>query len=556
MENRDTAVSAITRKSSVRSLFLTVAAIIVSLTIRINILAMRRDDDEDVVGHGGFRRTLERSVASSGLLTIKRPRSRGIPSSRLTATTGHGSGFNQSYTIAASSDANKGRLETLENALRDQRKRNQRARRSLELLLENESEDEEDMERPSSTRKMQRLIRDDDETESNDEEDHAGSNDEEETKIPSSSTNKHVHIPYKDGRPRGDSGDGVDQEEWECDAQNRPDFLPREDVTRRALHAVIIGAMKGGTQALMATILSHRRMLPAGREHGELHFFNTKGMMKNLQDFRWPPNKHDRVIRRQHLREAFTWILRERNFYPKYDITADVNSDKLGVHSAPIYLFSGRSVPARLLCVAPWSKVIAILRNPIDRAFSHYNFVNDQGTAFEKFIHKDIFLLKETGVLRDWESTDFESFSGSAEEFRAWETYLHRIGPRSLSGPVGRGLYAIQIEIWMDEMKKIDKTDDFLVLRSEELREDGVGVYHRVARFLELERLSAIRDVVESEHHVTDYVHGGMSEEMYRSLYELYRPYNKRLYKLLGEDEWGGVWDEWTYAKPVSEEEE
>jgi hypothetical protein len=550
MENQDTAASAITRKSSVRSLLLTVAAIIVSLTIRINILAMRRNNDQDVVGHGGFRGMLERSVASSG----------------------------GGDSAATSSDATKGRLETLENALRDQRQRNHRSRRSLELLLENESDDEEDTGRPSSTRKMQRRIRDDDETESNDEEDterpsstikrqhhisdedDAGSNGEEETKRPSSSTNKHLHIPHKDGRPRGDSGDGVDQEEWECDTQNRPDFLPREDVTRRALHAVIIGVMKGGTQALMETILSHRRMLPAGRGHGELHFFNTKGMMKNLQDSRWPPNRYDRVIRRQHLREAFTWVLRERNFFPKYDITADVNSDKLGVHSAPIYLFSGRNVPARLLCVAPWSKVIAILRNPIDRAFSHYNFVNDQDAdheaAFEKFIHKDILLLNETGVLRDWNSTDFESFSGSAEEFRAWETYLRRIGPRSKSGPVGRGLYAIQIEIWTDEMKKINKTDDFLVLRSEELRENGVGVYHRVARFLELERQSAKRDVVEREHHVTDYVHDGMSEEMYRTLYELYRPYNKRLYKLLGEDEWGGVWDEWTYAKPVSEEED
>ncbi len=316
---------------------------------------------------------------------------------------------------------------------------------------------------------------------------------------------------------------------------------------------MIIGAMKGGTQALMETILSHGTMLPSGKDHGELHFFSTRGMMKNLIGFRWKPDRHDRVIRRRYLREAFEWVLRGREFHPKYDLAADANVDKLGVHSAPVYLFSGRGTAARLLCVAPWSKVIAILRNPIDRAFSHYNFVHDHGAlhgaTLEEYIRKDVRLLEETGVLRDWASTDFESFSGSAEEFEAWETYLqrwNRLGPPGIVGPVGRGFYAIQVEIWIDEMNKINKTtDDLLVLRSEDLRNNGVDVYHRVARFLGLERRSAKRHVVESEHHVTKYVQDGMPVEVYRSLFELYRPYNKRLYKLLGEDDWGGVWDEW-----------
>ena len=442
-----------------RSVLLTAAATaVVCLTVRINILAMRRGDAGDVVDHGGFRRTLERSVVASS------ERRRGI--------------------------ANE------------------------------------------------------DETESNDDLDATESNDEEETERGSSTRETQRHDP-EDGIP-------ADQGEWTCDAQDAPDFLPERDFARRALHAVIIGTMKGGTQALMETILSHRTMLPSGKGHGELHFFSTRGMMKNLMEFRRKPDRHDRVIRRQYLREAFEWVLRDREFHPKYDLAAEANGDKLGVHSAPVYLFSGRGTAARLLCVAPWSKVIAILRNPIERAFSHYNFVHDHGAlhgaTLEEFIYKDILLLKKTGVLRDWASTDFESFSGSGEEFVAWEAYLRRwdrLGPPGISGPVGRGLYAIQIEIWIDEMNKINKTtDDLLVLRSEDLRNNGVGVYHRVERFLGLARRSAKRHVVDSEHHVTDYVHDGMPEEMYRSLYELYRPYNKRLYKLLGQDDWGGVWDE------------
>ncbi|KAL3810839.1 hypothetical protein ACHAXA_007494 [Cyclostephanos tholiformis] len=351
-----------------------------------------------------------------------------------------------------------------------------------------------------------------------------------------------------------------DQEDWTCDAQNEPDLLPEGDITRRAFHAVIIGAMKGGTQALMKAILSHKRMMNAGMLHGELHLLNNKGMMKNLREFKHPPDGSS-VIRRRHLREGFEWLLRARDFDSEDDIAADVNADKLGIHSAPVYLFSGRSVPARLMCVAPWSRAIAILRNPIDRAFSHYNYVHKyielhgetlfNGTRFEDFIYGDIWLLRKTGVLRDWQSeADFESFSGSAEEFRAWEMYLKHWEltgrPPGIWGPVGRGLYAIQIEIWVDETNKINRTDNLLILESEDFRGDGVGIYHRVAQYLGLERQKASRHVVGREHHRTVYVHDGMSEEIYTSLYELFRPYNKRLYKLLGklgEDDWDGVWD-------------
>ena len=114
-----------------------------------------------------------------------------------------------------------------------------------------------------------------------------------------------------------------------------------------------------------------------------------------------------------------------------HDIANDQNKNKVAIHSAPIYLFSGRIVPARLLCVAPWSKVLAILRNPIDRAFSHYNFMTTWGgvryngvrPTFERFISDDIKLLKSTGVIRDWNNNrtmnNFESFSQSPEEMQS-----------------------------------------------------------------------------------------------------------------------------------------
>ncbi|KAL7537987.1 hypothetical protein ACHAXR_011164 [Thalassiosira sp. AJA248-18] len=343
--------------------------------------------------------------------------------------------------------------------------------------------------------------------------------------------------------------------EFICDAQNSDDFLPDGDIIKRALHSVIIGAMKGGTQALHKILTSgHPRILTSGKGHGELHFFNNRGLMRNLPEGSSArKSAFSRTIPRQDIRDGFEYILKDREALNSrrngtFDITNDQNINKVGIHSAPIYLFSGRSVPARLLCVAPWVKILAILRNPIERAFSQYNFIrtwrDGVRPSFETFILEDIALLKMTGVIRDWNHNNFESFSGSDEEFQSWEHYIRRAQNK---GPVGRGLYSIQLEMWIEEFNKMNKSvvNDMLVLQSEETKDNPKDAYEKAVQFLGLKPPRKTRhSVIEKDHHKTTYTHDGISNETYNRLYELFAPYNKRLYRLLGEDVWGGVWDD------------
>ncbi|KAL7485038.1 hypothetical protein ACHAW6_010624 [Cyclotella cf. meneghiniana] len=335
-----------------------------------------------------------------------------------------------------------------------------------------------------------------------------------------------------------------------CDSENTTDFLPPNHVVRRSLHGVIIGAMKGGTQALHNILLTHPKILSSSTGHGELHFFNRYYQKLFSQQ------AHD-VIPRQKTRLAFLKILKDRKVIRKRnngvaDITNNKNKNKIGFHSAPLYLFSGRKIPARMLCTAPWVKLIAILRNPVERAFSHYHFVypssriRDYTPSFDEFISNDISLLKKAGVLRDWNTTNFDAFSGSAEEFNAWEQYL--IWAKS-QGPVGRGIYSIQLEIWMDEFKKYNKSidDDLLVLQSESSKEYPQESYHQAVQFFGLEPRTARKHehILAKDHHATDYSGSdGMSDKTRNMLYKLFEPYNKRLYNLLGKDEWVGVWDD------------
>mmetsp|Transcript_10866 Transcript_10866/g.22992 ORF Transcript_10866/g.22992 Transcript_10866/m.22992 type:complete len:421 (-) Transcript_10866:24-1286(-) len=329
---------------------------------------------------------------------------------------------------------------------------------------------------------------------------------------------------------------------YSCNTQNATDDLPGYHyLTKRALHGVIIGAMKGGTQALHKILLGHPKVLSTGMKHGEWHFFNRPNLGNSAYN-----------IPRQNIRDEFETILRNREgFRPVNDIVRDGNNDKFGIHSAPIYLFSGRMVPARILCVAPWAKFLAILRNPIDRALSHYNFVkvwtgkryDGVRPSFVQYVKDDIQLLKKAGVLRDWTSTDFVKFAGSPEEFRSWENYLRLA---NFHGPVGRGLYAIQLEIWADEFRKFGKSfkENILVLRSEESKENARYAYERATEFFGLEPQTIHNHTLEKDHHPTIYNHPDIPDDIYNELYELYRPYNGRLYKLLGEDEWAGVWDD------------
>ena len=333
-----------------------------------------------------------------------------------------------------------------------------------------------------------------------------------------------------------------------CNEEGAPDVLPSDDLVRRSLHGVIIGTQKGGTQALHNILLTHPEILTSSTGHGELHFFNFNRMYQKMVRSR------GHVIPRQQLKTRNN-TKRLRKNRGKNDITNPNNKRMVSIHSAPIYMFQGRKVPARMLCTAPWIKVIAILRNPIDRAYSHYHFVypekrkTEKTPSFHQFIMDDISLLKRMGVLRNnWNNTttEFDKYSRSSAEYTAWEQY---VTIAKGGGPVGRGLYSIQLEIWMDEFKKYNKSieDDMLILQSESSKEYPQDSYHQTVQFLGLEPRTVQKNkhVLGKNHHATDYSGSdGMTESMYNMLYDLYAPYNRRLYNLLGKKEWDGVWDD------------
>jgi hypothetical protein len=313
-----------------------------------------------------------------------------------------------------------------------------------------------------------------------------------------------------------------------CLPEDLPEYAPEGSLQRRMPHAIIMGSMKSGTTALSLYLYEHPSVVMPKRK--EVHFFDFQ-----YEQIASADGIH-RGDARYRYRNAFAHALGEEAMSLLQN-----NASLLAIDDSPRYIFWSDRVPARILCVAPWAKILAIFRNPVDRAFSHFNMQANsikagkmkQKPTFEEWIEMDMDRLKETGVIQD--QIPLKDFSGSAEEMEAWKKYT-RIGRHA---PLGRGLYAIQLRHWFKTYEEFGKSrSDFFIIQSERMRNDKNDVYAEMLEFLELEPYQLEQ---ETEPNSGNY-EVQMSNKTRKMLEKFYKPYNRELYKLLGK-EWKGVWD-------------
>jgi hypothetical protein len=312
-----------------------------------------------------------------------------------------------------------------------------------------------------------------------------------------------------------------------CVEEGVPTYPLDDDWQRRAPYALLVGAMKAGTTALSAYLGEHPHVAKAMRK--EIHFFDVR--FANFQS--------ENGILRGGARRQYANIFQRVG---AGNLTKQ-NPAMISIDDTPRYLFWSHFIPARVLCVAPWVKIIAILRNPIDRAYSQFNMnehANYTGLnisiSFEEWVQRDLDDLKRVGVIQD--AIPQQNFSGSEVELTAWKDYI-RLGTHA---PVGRGLYAIQLRHWFKAFEEFGKsrTDDFLIVQSERMKKYTKFVYQDILTFLNLSSFT-LPDLKETETFKGNYSES-LNEGTRRKLDKFYAPYNSELYDLLGRH-WEGVWD-------------
>lgn len=247
------------------------------------------------------------------------------------------------------------------------------------------------------------------------------------------------------------------------DATCTPDFL-------------ILGAMKSGTTSLYKYLCQHPDITPAKEK--ELQFFSKR------------------------FKKGFPWY--------KSQFPSLMSPSRKGItgEGDPYYLFHPHA-PKRIYETMPHVKLIVLLRNPTDRAFSHYNYINRRvNMSFEEAIKKELEGIQEEKkkMLKD-------------------ETYNSKFY-RDYSF-LSRGKY---IEQLMAYEKYFDKKQ-ILVLNSEEFFDDPQRGVNQVFEFLNLPSYKVGKFKVFNNRH-----YGPLKDSTRHFLTNYFKPYNKRLYKYLGKD--------------------
>jgi hypothetical protein len=252
---------------------------------------------------------------------------------------------------------------------------------------------------------------------------------------------------------------------------------------------MIIGAQKGGTTSLFRLLEKHPCIIPAARK--EVHYFDN--MNNNLQyGMDWYRAHFPTLFNRYFHR----WINHQNV------ITGE---------ASPYYIFHPLA-PERVFGTVPKVKLIAMLRDPVARAYSQYQ--HNMRKGYESLTFEQAIDLEEERLGREIEKLmgdgNYYSFN------HAYYSYL------------SRGIYLQQLINWHRSFPK----DQLLIIRSENFFSDPASVYGQVLAFLELPEWN-----LENYSKYND--SGGypeMNPDTKEQLTDYFRPHNERLFEYLGVD--------------------
>jgi hypothetical protein len=257
---------------------------------------------------------------------------------------------------------------------------------------------------------------------------------------------------------------------------------------------LIIGAERCGTTSLYNYLSQHPSVIPAVRK--DIHFFN----LNHRLGAGWY-RSHFPTLLRKHYHAA-----REGRF-----ATGD---------STPSYCFSPHA-PRRVFELLPRVKLLLLLRDPVERAYSHYHMALRDGyetLSFEEALEREDERLK-----------------GELERMLEDESYYS--SPRHLYSYLARGNYADQLKPWLDRFPR----EQLLVLKSEDLYENPPRIVKRVQQFLSL----PLVELTEHRKH-NQAPYPAMDPALRKRLVAHFEAPNARLFEMLRDVDEGWTREPWS----------
>lgn len=237
-----------------------------------------------------------------------------------------------------------------------------------------------------------------------------------------------------------------------------PDYLQRRSLETYRLvtsplrllpNFIVIGTQKGGTTSLYNYLIQHPCIASAFAK--EVHFFDNhtrahnfgKGMAWYRSHFEYSLHKsYNKIVHQQDL------------------ITGEASPD---------YIFDLHA-PQRISSAVPGVKLIVLLRNPVDRAYSHY--LHNVRAAYD--------VGRETLSFEEAIAAEESRLLGEREKMLQQESYFsYNYMHYSY---LARGIYTDQLKTWFNLFPR----EQVLVLKSEDFFAAPNIIFKQVLEFMNL----------------------------------------------------------------------
>ncbi len=211
---------------------------------------------------------------------------------------------------------------------------------------------------------------------------------------------------------------------------------------------MVIGAQKAGTTSLYAYLSTHPDIFPAAQK--EIHYFDM------------------------HYSEGEHWY---RAMFPtRRRIAAAARDDGRRIvtgEASPYYLFHPLAAQ-RAARTLPDARLVVLLRDPVERAWSHYRHEVRAG--------------REQLSFADALAAEPQRLAGAEAALRAGLANAATLAHRT-SSYIARGRYAQQLSRWLEHFPR----EQLLVVQAEDLFEEPVREFGRVVEHLGVAQMAEPR---------------------------------------------------------------
>lgn len=246
---------------------------------------------------------------------------------------------------------------------------------------------------------------------------------------------------------------------------------------------IIIGAQKAGTSSLFFYLAQHPQVV--GSYTKEVHFFDG-GIKPGTNNFA----------------KGETWY---RAHFP---LRKNLGATQKTFEASPFYIFNPL-VPGRIADLLPDVKLIALLRNPVDRAISQY--FQEKRRNREPLEITEALAQEETRLEPAIRRRDYNNATFMYHSYKS------------------RGLYKQQLERYFERFSR----QQILLIKSEDLFKDTNGTLRQVFEFIGVDSDFTVRKLTPRNVAKTK---GAVPSEVSEYLKSYFLPHNRALYELVGRD--------------------